>query len=121
MTTNNTSINNKMVVIPGEAHAAFGMAAFVALGGAIALKRGSTKSALFSGLYALGYAASGEAIRRNEAEYGHGAATLLGSFLAISMGFRYVATKKMFPPVVIGTTAAVSCAYHAYKWYQWKY
>ncbi|KAH9255707.1 hypothetical protein BASA81_006101 [Batrachochytrium salamandrivorans] len=114
-------MTSSRVVIPGEAHAAFGMAAFVGIGGAVALSRGSKRSALFSGLYALGYLASGEAIRRNEAQYGHSAATLLGAFLSISMGFRYAATKKVFPPVVVGGAAALSTAYHAYKWYQWTY
>lgn len=111
----------KQVVVPGEAHAALGMAALVGVGGAVALSRGSKRSALFCGLYALGYVASGEAIRKNEAQYGHGAAALLGAFLSVSMGVRFAATKKVFPPVVLGGAAALSTAYHAYKWYQWTY
>ena len=110
----------KMAIPPGEAHAALAMAAFVGLGGVMAAYKGSMRSAIFSGLYAVGYALCGDAIQKGEGEMGHGGAAALGGFLTVSMGMRFAASRKIFPPGVIGAAALMSTGYHALKWNEWR-
>ena len=106
--------------IPGEAHAAYGMAGILAAGGLFAMARKSSVKSLVPSLaFAAGYAYSGERIRQGEGAEGHRTATVLGLVLTTAMFGRAFQTKKIYPAGIVALLAAVSGSYHAYKWHLW--
>ena len=105
---------------PGEAHAAYGMAALLVAGGVFAMvKRGSVKSLIPSVVFASGYVFAAERLRQGEGAQGHRIAAALGLGLGTAMVIRAGQTKKLYPAGIVGVLGLVSGGYHAYKWKLW--
>ena len=106
---------------PGEAHAAFGVAGLVAVGGIIGFAKRRSVPSLVAGLaFGAGFAAAGMMISDGKEFQGHATAATLGTVLAGAMGSRALKTGKMMPAGAVAAIGAAALAYHGKKAMDWR-
>jgi uncharacterized membrane protein (UPF0136 family) len=111
------SISPIFPVPPGAAHAAFGMAAITAVGGAFGYYKTRSVRSLGAGVILGGmFAWAGVNISSGEPEKGFKLATLNGLALGAIMGMRFAKTKKVMPAGLLTVAGIGAAAYYGKLW-----